>query len=163
MQSLRLLDSDKVVMGCPPAALATTAGDGDYVSMKNFDRITFIIAVDNATTVTGGAVTLKQATLVDGTGEKALGFTKMWANEDTAASDTLVETAVTSDTFTTDTTDAKNLIYVIEVQAADLDVSNSFDCVRIDVASMVNAVGSVVYVLRSSRYAPPLAVSAITD
>ena len=163
MQSLRLLDSDKVVMGCPPAALATTAGDGDYVSMKNFDRITFIIAVDNATTVTGGAVTLKQATLVDGTGEKALAFTKMWANEDTAASDTLVETAVTSNTFTTLTTDAKNLIYVIEVKADELDVSNSFECVRIDVASMANAVGSVVYVLRSSRYAPPLAVSAITD
>jgi len=163
MQSLRLLDSDKVVMGCPPAALATTAGDGDYISLKNFDRVAFLIAVDNATTVTGGAVTLKQATLVDGTGEKALAFTKMWANEDAAASDTLVETAVTSNTFTTDTTDAKNLIYVIEIQAADLDVSNGFDCVRIDVASMANAVGSVLYLLRSSRYAPPLAISAITD
>jgi len=163
MKSLNLLDSDKVVMGCPPAALATTAGDGDYVSLKNFDRMAIIIAVDNATTVTGGAVTLKQATLVDGTGEKALAFTKMWANTDTGASDTLVETAVTSNTFTTDTTDAKNLLYVIELNASDLDVTNGFDCVRIDVASMANAVGSVVYVLRSSRYAPPLAVAAITD
>lgn len=163
MQSLRLLDSDKVVMGCPPALLATTAGDGDYVSLKNFDRVAFLIAVDNATTVTGGVVTLKQATLVDGTGEKALAFTKMWANEDTAASDTLVETAVTSNTFTFDATNAKNLVYVIEIQAADLDVSNSFDCVRIDVASSVASVGSCLYLLRSSRYAPPLAVSAITD
>lgn len=160
---MRLVDKSKFVMACPPAALATTAGDGDYISLKNFDHLTIVILVDNATTVTGGAVTLKQASAVAGGDEKALSFSKMWANVDTGASDTLVETAVVSDTFTTDTTNAKNLMYVIEVEATDLDTANGFNCVRIDVASMANAVGSVLYIAHAPSYNPAIAVSATTD
>lgn len=160
---MRLVDKAKFVTACPPAALATTAGDGDYISMKNFDHLTIVILVDNGATVTGGAVTLKQASAVAGTGEKELAFTTMWANVDTGASDTLVETAVTSNTFTTDTTNAKNLMYVIEVEATDLDTANGFDCIRIDVASMANAVGSVLYIAHAPAYNPAIAVSAITD
>lgn len=159
---MRLIDNVKFVVGCPPAALTGTAGDGDYVSLKNFDRLTVVLTVDNATTVTGGTITLKQATAVGGAGEKALEFTKMWANTDVGASDTLVETAVTSNTFTTSTTNDKNLMYVMEVKADDLDVDNSFDCVRIDSTGMANAVGSVTYIL-SGGPAPALAISAITD
>lgn len=163
LQSLKLVDVAKVVQGCPPAALDATAGDGDYVSLKNFDRLTILLAVKNATTVTGGVITLKQATAVAGTSEKALAFSKVWANTDTDAGDTLTETAVTSDTFTTNTTNSKNLLYVIEVKAADLDRANGFDCVRIDSASMANAVGAVLYVLHGTRYKIPAAVAAITD
>lgn len=160
---LRLIDTHKIVTGCPPAALTSTAGDGDYVSLKNYAKLTIVIVVDNGSTVTGGAVTLLQAKTVAAGSEKPLGFTKAWRNIDTGASDTLAEFAVESDTFTTDTTNAKNLLYVIEVDAADLDVDNDFDCVRIDVASMANAVGAVLYILHPSRYASPLAISAITD
>lgn len=160
---MRLIDDFKVVVGCPPAALTSTAGDGDYVSLKQFDHLTIILSVDNATTVTGGTITLKQATAVAGTGEKALAFTKMWANTDVAAGDTLTETAVTSNTFTTSTTDNKNLLYVMEVNADDLDVDNSFDCVRIDSTGMANAVGSVTYILGGCSFSPALAISAITD
>ena len=163
MQNLNLTDIAKFVVGCPPAALTSTAGDGDYVSLKNFDRCTVILAVDNATTVTGGTITLKQATAVAGTSEKALAFSKMWANTDVGAGDTLTETAVTSDTFVTSTTNDKNLLYVMEVKASDLDGANGFDCLRIDSTGMANAVGAVVYVLHGSRYANPLAVAAITD
>lgn len=159
----RLIDNVKTVVGCPPAALATTAGDGDYVSMKKFSKLQIVISVKNATTVTGGAVTLKQDVSVAGSTEKALAFTKMWANIDTGASDTLVETAVVSNTFTTDTTNSKNLLYIIEVDASDLDVANGFDCVRVDVASMAAAVGSVTYHLYGSRHSSPIASSAITD
>lgn len=164
MQGLKLIDKAKVVFGSPIiGALATTNGDCDYVSLKGFQRCAIVIAVDNAATVTGGAITLKQATAVAGTSEKALAFTKMWANLDTGASDTLVETAVSSNTFTTDTTDNKNLMYVIEVDAADLDVANGFDCIRVDSLLMANAVGFVQYILTGPRYASPLAIPAITD
>lgn len=164
MQGFRLIDKAKVVMGSPIiGALATTNGDCDYVSLKSFQRCTIVLAVDNATTVTGGAITLKQATAVAGTSEKALAFTKMWANTDTGAGDTLTETAVSSSTFTTDTTDNKNLLYVVEVDAADLDVANGFDCIRVDSLLMANAVGAVMYVLHDCRHGSPLAISAITD
>ena len=155
-----LVEGAKIVVGCPPAARATTAGDGDYVSLKNYRRCTMILSVDNATTVTGGAITLLQATDVSGTSAKALAFTKMWANTDVAAGEALTETAVTNNTFTTSTTDNKNLLYVIEVTSEMLDVAGGFDCVRIDSASMANAVGSVIYILDGGRYS---GASSITD
>jgi hypothetical protein len=164
MQALNLTDTAKIVFASPIiGALATTNGDCDYVSLKGYERCTIVLAVDNATTVTGCAITLKQATAVAGTSEKALAFSKVWRNIDTAASDTLAEAAVVSDTFTTDTTDNKNLLYVIEVKAEDLDVANGFDCVRVDGLLMANAVGFVQYILHGARYASPIAVSAITD
>lgn len=159
----RLIDHVKIVVGCPPAALTTTAGDGDYVSLKNFAKMQIVIAVDNGSTVTGGTITLKQAKTVAGGDEDVLAFDKMWANIDVGAGDTLVETAVVSNTFTTDTTNAKNLLYVIEVDASDLDIENGFDCVRVDSTGMANAVGSVTYHLYGSRYSSPIDVPAITD
>lgn len=158
-----LAEQAKIVVACPPAALTTTAGDGDFVSLKNYRRCTIIIAVDNATTVTGGAITLIQATEVAGSTTKALAMTRMWANTDVGAGDTLTKTAVTSDTFTTSTTDNKNLLYVIEVLAEDLDVANGYDCLRVDSASMANAVGAAIYILDGARYGGTTPPAAITD
>lgn len=158
------LHDTKTVFGSPIiGALATTNGACDYVSLKGYAGCLVKIFVDNATIVTGGAVTLKQATAVAGTSEKALSFATMYANTDTAAGDTLTETAVTSDTFTTSTTDNKNLLYVIDIKADDLDVANGFDCIRADLLLMANAVGLVEYELYGARHASTLAISAITD
>lgn len=107
-------------------------GDTKYVSLKGYRRVQIVIDIANGTTVTGSAVTLKQATAVAGTGEKALGFTRMLANIDTGASSTMVETAVAANTFTTDATNSKNLRYVIEVDSESLDTAGGFDCIRVD-------------------------------
>lgn len=158
-----LAEQAKIVMGCPPATLATTAGDGDFVCMKNYRRLTILIAVANGSTVTGGAVTLVQATEVAGSTTSALGFSGYWANTDTGASDALVYTAATNNTFTTSTTNSKNQIYVIQVDAEDLDLANGYDCVRVDVASMANATGCVLYFLDGARYGGTTPPTAITD
>ena len=47
----------------------------------------------------------------------------MWANTDAASGDTLTETAVSSNTFVTNTTNSRQLLYVIEIWAEDLDVN----------------------------------------
>jgi hypothetical protein len=107
-------------------------GDTKYISMKGYRKLQIVIDIANGTTVTGAAVTLKQATAVAGTGEKALAFTRMLANIDTGASSTMVETAVVANTFTTDTTNSKNLRYVLEVDSEQLDIAGGFDCVRVD-------------------------------
>jgi len=133
-------------------ALTTTVGDTVYVSLKGYDRLAVIIDVTNATTVTGGAVTLQQAQAVAGTGEKPLAFARMLANTNVASSQALVETAVTNNTFTTLTTDSRRLRYVIDVKASDLDVANGFDCVRLDVTGMASATGSVSYILYGPKY-----------
>lgn len=163
MISKRLVDSAKVVVGLAPILPSTSTPD--YVSLKDFGHFTAIITVDNGTTVTGSAITLKQATAVAGTSEKALAFTKVWKNEDVATSDTLVETAVTSNTFTTVATNTLNSVYVIEVDAAELDTSNGFDCIRVGTGDATAAVVSVVYVLSNPRYAGAAlaAQAAITD
>ena len=158
-----LAEQAKIVMGCAPNTLATTAGDGDYVSLKNYHRCTIIIPVLNGNTVTGGVITLLQATDVAASGAKELALTRMWANTDCAASDTLTKTAVTSNTFTTGTTNSKILLYVVEVLSEDLDVAGGFDCIRVDSASMANAVGAAVYILDGARYGGTTPPAAITD
>ena len=147
-------------------AHATTAGDCGYVSMKGYDKLTICMFVDNGSTVTGCAVTLKQATAVAGTSEKALAFSKMWALTDTSVAssvitgEALTETAVTSNTFTTGTTDNKNMLYVMEISASDLDVANGFDCVRLDGLLQANSVSCVIGILSDARYS---GAASITD
>lgn len=161
MISKTLVQSAKVVTGL--ASVVPSTSTPDYVSLKDYAHFTAIIMVANATTVTGSAITLKQATAVAGTAEKALAFAKVWSNIDAAAADALAETAVTSDTFTTDTTNSKNLMYVIEVDVAQLDVSGGFDCIRVGTANATAATVTVVYILSSPRYSQAVPPAAITD
>lgn len=134
----------------------------DYVSLKNALRCTVILTVSNTTAVTGSAITLKQATAVAGTSEKALAFSTVRQNIDTGASDTLTEATVSSNTFTTDSTNSKNLMYVIDVDPATLDVTNGFDCIRLGTANATNARCNVVYLLEMKQQkTTPAAV--ITD
>lgn len=154
-----LSEQCKIVAGLCPITPSTSTPD--YVSLKGYERVTAIVMVDNATTVTGSAITLKQATAVAGTSEKALSFSKAWRNIDIDAADTLSEFAVSSDTFTTDDTNNKNLLYVMEVKAEDLDVNNGFDCFRVGTGNATAAVLSVLYILSGPKFGT--AASAITD
>jgi len=160
-RNAELADLVKLVTGLAP--ITPSSSTPDYVSLKGYDRCSIIIMGDNAADVTGSAITLLQATAVAGTSEKALAMTTQKANSDTAASDTLTATAVTSNTFTTTTTNNKNFLHVIDVKAADLDVANNFDCIRVGTANAVNTVISVLYALYPARHASPAAVAAITD
>lgn len=154
-----LSEQCKIVAGLCPITPSTSTPD--YVSLKGYERLTVVIMVDNATTVTGSAITLKQATAVAGTSEKALSFTKAWRNVDIDAADGLTEFAVSSDTFTTDATNNKNLLYVMEVKAEDLDVNNGFDCVRAGTGNATAAVLSVLYILSGPKFGT--SASAIVD
>ena len=156
---------DEVVTPIVAAAgllLTSTLGDTTYVSMKGYQRCQIIISIADGTTVTGSTITLKQATAIAGTSEKALAFTRMLANTDYGASKTMVETAVTSNTFTTQTTNSKDSLYIIDVDASDLDVANGFDCLRVDGtghAATASRGVVVLYNLYGARYsgASPLA------
>ena len=110
-----------------------------YVSMKGYDHITILIAYKNATTVTGTAVTLTQATAVAGTSAKALAFTTMFACVNDATTVAVTQTAVSANTFTTDATNSQNGFYVIEVDASTLDIQNGFDCIALGVGNATAA------------------------
>lgn len=151
----------KTVVGLAPITPSTSVPD--YVSLKNYSKLTVQIFIDNGATVTGSAITLKQAQAVANTGEKALAFDTVYANIDVANTDALTATAVASNTFTTLNTDNLNLHYQIEVDPATLDVANGFDCVRVGTGNAVNAVTCVVYQLWPAKYGKASPPSAITD
>jgi hypothetical protein len=152
-------ETHKLVTGYPPGGGGSAE---DFVSMKGYEHLTVVVLVDNGATVTGSTILFKQATVVAGTDEKALTWSNHWVNADTGASDALTLDATGAEV--TDTTDAKNLMYVFEFDSTDLDVDNNFDCVRIDTTALTNAVMSVLYILGPAKYAKALGgPTAITD
>lgn len=137
-----------VVASYPQAA---TSIAGDYVSLKNYAGVTIIIMLDVTSGTDDGAVTLTQATAVDGVTNKALGFDYMWRNLDTETADALTKTAVVSDTFNAGGV-TKSCLYVIEVKAEDLDVDNGYDCLRVNLATVTNGNSAILYLLHTPRY-----------
>lgn len=146
-------EAHKVVLALPSVVPSTSTPA--YVSLKNYSRMAAIIAVKNATTVTGSAITLLQAKDVSGGSAKALGFATMYGNTDTGAGDTLTETAVVSNTFTTSTTNSKTQLYIINIDSSMLDVANGFDCVRVGTGDATAATVTVLYVLYPVTGNPP--------
>jgi hypothetical protein len=154
-----LSEQAKIVIGLLGAVPSSSTPD--YVSLKNYERLTIIVLVKNATTVTGSAITVKQASDVGATGEKAVAFTTVKRNLDMAAADALSDLAVASNTFTTDSTDSKQLMYVIEITPDMLDVAGGFDCVRAGTANATAATVTVLYILSGAKYST--LPSAIVD
>lgn len=161
MSAPKLIEHFKSVTGLAP--IVPSSSTPRRVSLKDYNHLTVIITVRNATTVTGSAITLHQATTVAGAGEKALAFASVWQNLDTTATDDLTQTAVVSNTFTTLATNSAQAKYVLEVDASDLDINNGFDVVRVGTGNATAATLSVEYLLSGPRYKQAALPTAITD
>ena len=164
--STRLDEQITPVVAAAGLLLTSTLGDTDYVSLKDHAGCMIVISIADGTTVTGSTITLKQDVSVAGSTEKELAFTRMLANTDYAASKALTETAVTSSTFTTQTTNSKDSLYIIDVKASDLDVANGFDCLRVDGtghAATASRGVVVLYILYGKRYSDSTPAQAIAD
>lgn len=162
----RLDEQVTPILAAAGLLLTSTLGDTRYVSMKGYRGCMILISLADGTTVTGSTITLKQATAVAGTSEKALAFTRMLANTDYASAQALTETAVTSNTFTTQTTNSIDSAYVIDVKAEDLDMANGFDCLRLDGtghAATASRGVSVWYLLYGKRYSGTTPTQALAD
>lgn len=151
----------KLVQGIQPR---TTNGgfSSDWVSLRNANRVAIVVnltqAVGHAT-----AFTLAQATAVSGGDTKAItNNCLIWANEDCAASDTLVRK--TDAKAYTVAADVKNKVIVFEVDPSNLDVANNFDCISLTVAdsSQATNIASIEFYI-DSKYVEGTKASAITD
>jgi hypothetical protein len=131
--NLQMVEGLDVIVAFAPGT--PSSANPAYVSFRDYHRISVVIVGDNATTVTGSAVSLKQATDTSGTGEKTLSFSSVHRNIDTAAGTSLTKATVSSDTFTTTAVDNKNSVYVIDVRPDMLDIANGFDCVAVDLGN----------------------------
>ena len=161
MSAMRLVENAKIVVGAVPIDTTGAAVTGDYVSMKGYTHLTIVI-MQGAWAGGTPAVTLKQATDVAGTGEKALSFSYYWAGT-ALTDDQYAKTTVSSDTYNLAAT--ANKVNVIEVDASSLDADNGFDCVRLGIASPgANAdLIAVLYVLTGTRYPQAITPAAISD
>ncbi len=154
-----LIEDGKIIWACAPANYTGAGNTPKYISLKNYNRLTILIQT-GAWAGGTAAVTLTQATDVSASGEKALGFAYQY--NDAAASGTLVKTAVTSDTFNLA---AANKVYVVEIDADELDVAGGFDCVACAIATpgANNDYYGVTYVLSGNRHHAATPPTALTD
>jgi len=139
--------------------LQTAANTGDYVSLRDWERvlITFFSAVGTA--ADDPTLTIQQAQDNAGTGVKALTFDTIYRKQaatSLAAVGTWTKTTQTAaNTYTNATAAEQDLIWVVEFQASDLDVDNGFDHVRATVADIGgNAqLGYLLYILANPKHA----------
>ena len=159
--NITLPENFKIVQGLSPVT-SNGGADSDYVCLKNIKKAYILV---EATQAVGHATVFApyQATAVAGTSAKVLAnAVKIWENEDTASSDTLVRQ--TDAINLTVTADVKNKTVLFEIDPATLDTANNFDCIKLNVSDSSQATNfvSVTFILET-KYAQATPPAAITD
>lgn len=152
----RLVEEMQIVPAIIPIDLAAGANAGDWVSMKNYQHLTVIFFAAAGTAGDDPIFTLEQATAVAGTSNKALNFTDIYVKSGTLSSvggfTKVTQTA--ANTYTNATHAEVQKVYVVEINAEDLDVENDFDCVQLSVPDVGAAaqIGCALYILSNPRH-----------
>lgn len=140
---INLADGLKTVVGCAP--VTNTATNTKLINVGLCKAVQVVLVVENAVSVTGSAITLKQSVNSAAGSWKALPFTRYYVCSDTTNSDAYVLTNASSNTFTTSTTNSLNYAYVIPVDPATLDTTNGFCYLNVNCATAANATFAVIY------------------
>lgn len=161
-----ILEKIQIVGGITPINLAAGANNGDWVSMKNYNRCAIVVYKGAGSASEDPVITLQQATDVAGTSSKSLTFTRYDTKSGTLTSvGTFTKnTQAAAGNVTPDTGDVE-MIAVIDIKAADLDVANGFDCLRCTIADVgtTSQIGGMLYLLHDPRYPKETLDSAIID
>lgn len=135
-----ILDRINIVEGWPCVDLQTGANTGDWVSLRHYNRVAVCFVSGIGTNGDDPTLTILQATSAAGAGSKALTFTTIyrkqaatnlaavpqWTKTTQAAANTYVQTDAAE----------QSVLWVVEFQAADLDVANGFYYVSATVADV---------------------------
>lgn len=169
---MQFLDKHNVVTIIPPVDLDTDR-TGDYVSLKGYGKVVFILTKSPGTAGDDFNLDLQQATDVAGTGAKDLDVvTKYWIKQaatDLTGTSNFTETtqSAASEIDGNATSAEQAVLLVVEVSAEQLDVSNGFDCVSVNAsldASGGAQYGAVIAILCDPRYPQEKGgIAAITD
>ncbi len=168
MTNKLLVEQAQIVAAIIPVDSQTGANNGDWVSLKGYGRCAIIIYKAAGVAGDDPVLTLKQASAVDGTGAKALNFTRIDAKvgAQTGVGQFTTVSQAAANTYTDPVSAEAQGLFVIEVQSSDLDVANGFDCVQISVPD-TGAGGAqllcALYLLLEPRYGMATLPSAIVD
>lgn len=161
------IEKNQIVMAVPPINLNGQANNGDWVSLKNFNRCTVLVYAAVGSAGSDLTVTVRQASAVDGTGAKALNFTRIDSKQgvlQTAIGQfTTVEQAA-ANTYVDAANGESELVYAIDFQGEDLDVDNGFDCIQVQLSQPgATKIGGAFYILSEPKYAGDQLPSAIAN
>ena len=163
---MRLVEEFQIVNAIVPVDLKTGANPGDYVSLKNYRHCTVLITTAIGTAGQDPVISQFQAKTVAGGDEKPLNITTVWekvGSTAVTAVGTFTKVTQAAGATYTNADGAENVaMFILEVDADDLDVDNGFDCYRVHVADVGgNAMlGCATYILSQPRFP---AIEAITD
>lgn len=137
-----------------------TARNGDYVSLKNCQSVDIIIFKGAGTAGDDPVLTVQQASDVAGTGVKSLSvitqyFMKQATTDLTGTGTWTKVTQAAAATISFNDTSAESVaLYVVHIEADQLDADNGFDCIRANIADTgTNAqLGCILYHLNGPRY-----------
>lgn len=159
----------QVVPAFLPVNMAGSANTGDWISLKNYHRVTIMLVKAAGTAGDDPVITLQQATNVAGAGAKALAavdkvYVKQGADLATVGTFTLV-TQTASDSYTDAAAAEAQAVWLIDIQSEDLDVDGGFDCIQASVADVGTAeqLGCALYLLYPARYGQSALPSAVID
>lgn len=162
-----LAETVQIVSAIVPVNLATAANDGDWVSLKNYERCTVVVFKGAGTAGDDPVITLKQATDVSGSGAKALNFTRVdkKVGTQTGIGSYTTATQAAGNTHTDDVSAEAEGLFLIEIDASNMDVNNGFDCLQVSIPDTgTNAqIGCALYILRGARYSAAGLPSAIAN
>jgi hypothetical protein len=124
-----------------------------WVSMKGYNNITILITYKNATTVTGSAISLQQATSVAGANAKQLQFSDYFAVIGDSANVQPTQLEAVGGSFTTDATNSGTGYYIICLDSFMIDNNHGFNSVQVVIGNAVASTIEAVYFLGASpRY-----------
>jgi hypothetical protein len=150
----------KIVQMLPPQT-TNAAVSSQVISLKNAHKCWVVFDFLNAVGF-ASVPTLNQATSIAAGTNKAGPTVPIWANEDTAATDTLVKKADAASY--TMTNDIKHKQVVFEIDPSRLDVNNGYDCIYFTMGTSsqaTNFVSATAYLMQ--RYPQATPPSAILD
>jgi hypothetical protein len=156
----------QIVSAIVPISLDAGANNGDYVSLKNYERCTVVFFKAAGTAGDDPTVTLYEATAVDGTGAQVLAaIDKVYVKQGTLTSvgTFAVTTQDAASTYTDATSAEAQAIWAFDVRASDL--TEGFDCLQIRVNDVgTNAqIGCALYILWGAKHGKAVLASAIVD
>lgn len=162
------VEEAQIVMAIVPVDSQTAANNGDWVSLKGYERCTIVLIKAAGIAGDDPVFTVRQAQDVSGTGAKALNFTRIDAKVgvQTGIGTFTTVTQAAANTYTDTVSAEAQAIMVVEFKAEDLDVNNNFDCIQLQIpdtgaggAQLITAL----YILRGAKFGGAALSSAIVD
>ncbi len=154
--NVSLLEQLMIQIGVLPVNLASGANNGDWVSLKNYQRMLIIFAKGAGAAGQDPTITLLQGKTSAGGTPIALTFTDIYSKvgTQTGIGTWTKTTQVAANTFVDTASAEAEALFAIEVLAEDLDIDNGYEFIQAAIADVgsTSQIGTILYIGGMPRY-----------